>query len=379
MSSIVLNNNYIDPSSSFSPLVSSEQALFPSSNLFQKYRRSRAWRSNGFFEVVSGQNQFVFRDTSGVDLTATVAVGTYSTRALFFAAVKTAMQAVGASTYTLSIDSVTNRTQINSSLTGGGGIFQIRATVAGAAAICGLLGFSTSSDRTGAATYTADSAVIHSYEYLRFDLGFSTKVKAFVLSSQRNSPLKLSQAATITLEGNSTDIWTAPEFSQSVPFEDSVAAIVNVSGVYANPLRYWRVKIIDQNNTYGYVELNSIYLGDAFSPAQGSVQFPFQDAIKDDSNIVKTENGMRFADIKQKHRELDLTWKFLSKADKDSFDAHFVKFGIVKPFWISLDPSGVFSSSVLSGLVFVNFDSEPKYSLESPSNWGGSWQLVEVL
>ena len=105
------NENFADSAivSSFS--ASSEQAAFPASNMQNKQRRGKVWRSNGFWEVVAGSNTIVFRETTAVDLTATVDASEYGSSTAFFAALVTALNGApsAGSTYTAVADATTGK------------------------------------------------------------------------------------------------------------------------------------------------------------------------------------------------------------------------------------------------------------------------------
>ncbi len=120
MGTRIFNNNFSDLATITS---SSEQTAFPLTNAFNAQRRSRVWRSNGYFNITSSNNTIVFRESVGVDLTATVAIGVYTSRTAFFAAIKTALEAVGAGTYTISEDASTLKTVITQ--TPGPSVFEI--------------------------------------------------------------------------------------------------------------------------------------------------------------------------------------------------------------------------------------------------------------
>jgi len=68
----------------------------------------------------------------------------------------------------------------------------------------------------------------------------------------------LTESATVTLEGNNTDSWGAPSFSQSVDWLET-SMIVNFSESTYN---YWRLIIVDDDTgADGYIEIGSLYLG----------------------------------------------------------------------------------------------------------------------
>lgn len=97
-------------------------------------------------------NQYLDFDEGGGELTATIAVGSYSLQQ-FLDAVKTALDAAGGLTYTVSVDRATRLVTISA-----GANFTLKVTSGShAAASCfGLLGFS-GADKTGTDSYTGSS------------------------------------------------------------------------------------------------------------------------------------------------------------------------------------------------------------------------------
>lgn len=380
MSSVaLLHQNYLDTDVVVSASATSEAAGFPASNLYDKYRRSKVWRSAGFWEVVSAGNTIVFRETVGVDLTATIAAGTYTSISSFLTAIKTALDAAGDSTYTVTQDTTTKKIKITSNGAGGGGIFQIYFSTANAIAFGQAIGFDTTASRTGALTYTADILKIHSYERLTWDLGISSNPKAMVALGLRNTSLKLTPAAVVTLEGNVTNAWSSPAYSVTIPYAQLQLFKYSTEGLHSSALRYWSLKIVDASNTYGYIELSKVYLGDAYTPTRGAVQFPLEGQLIDRSQIVFSESGQTYSDLRERSEQFDLDWKTLTYAEREQLVTIFEKFGTGRPLFFALDPNAVFSSSAGYFARWGKFERPPNYRLVSPNNYDLTMILREEL
>lgn len=109
--------------------------------------------------VSNTNNKLNFSEGAG-ELTATIAVGTYSFADLF-TAVKTALDAAGANTYGLSVDRSTRIITINADAN-----FELLTSSGSndSVSIFPLLGFNQASDLTGADTYDGDTAAALVYE-----------------------------------------------------------------------------------------------------------------------------------------------------------------------------------------------------------------------
>jgi len=375
----IYSENFAETGIAANKYFSSENALFPASNVDNKYRRGKVWRTAGYWDLSSGTFRMVFRETIGVDLTATVTNDEYTSTATFLAAIKTALEAAGASTYTVSQDTSTKKIKIVSDGSGGGGIFQLILTDANSALLAGVIGFDTASNLTGALTYTADELKIHTSEWLKYDMGIPTNPTAFCLIGNRNKPLTLSPSAVIKIQGNETDNWTAPTFEQTVEFNDFNLAFQNADGFHTGPLRYWRAYIEDKANPLGYVEFGYVFLGDAYSPTRGAPQFPLQDDIVDQSDFAVSESGQIFFNKKQKYSEIEIEWFALTKTEREEIEFIFEKFGNSQPLVFSIDADEAFSTEFQSWVKFCFFDGKPQFRLVSPNNFTMQMSLREAL
>lgn len=374
MPSIILNENYLDLDVLANNSVSSEQAAFPVLNAYNTSRRSKVWRSNGYWEITSSTNTFTFKETGLASiLTATVPPASYTSTVSLLAALKTAMEDVSVDTFTLTVDSDTSKIKISSS----GSDFQI---VSGGT-LNSLLGFTTL-PKTGNTLYLADELKLHTSEWIKWDFGISSNPDGFCLIGRRNAPLPITPNAIIRLQANSTDVWDDPEYDQVLTYSDSIINLFKedgADGLHTNALRYWRLYIEDKSNPNGYVEIGALFLGDYFLPSRGRIQFPFKGDYIDLSNIEFSEGGQTFSDVREKSERFSINWNALTTADKERIDEIFDTFGISTAFFIGFDPDLAFSSEDGYYTRFVKFTSPPSYSLERPNFWSVSMDFREEL
>jgi len=377
MSVRLFNRNYLDPDIVSNATVSSEQSAFPVDNIYNEQRRSKVWRSDGYWEVTASNKTLVFRETTGVDLTATLTEGTYTSTTTFLAHIKTQMEAVGGSTYTIAQDTSTLKIKFTSDGGGGGGIFELRWT--SSTGLAALLGFDSGTNDTGALSYLADLLRINSEEWIKWDMGISTNVQAFILIGARNDAIKLAPSGTFTLEANETDIWTSPSYSQTLTYDDRAISLFDEDGLHSEAVRYWRLKLEDTDNPLGYLEIGNLFLGDYFDSTRGQVQFPFGGNYVDRSATVFSEGGQTFSDIREKTEQFGITWFGLTVAEKESIDDFFRQFGTGIPFFVQFDPDLAFSSTAAEYIRYCKFENAPSYSLESPGNYSCQMSLREEL
>lgn len=370
----VMHENYLDAATQ---TYTSQQTAMPISNVLLGVRRTKVWRTNGYWEITSANKVIIFREAVGVDLTATIAESNYSTDATFLAAIKTALEAAGLATYTVARDTTSNRIKITSDLGGGATVFQLQcADVAFTAA--STLGFSAVT-LTGAATYTADVLKIHTSEWVKWDLGVGFNPKAFCIVGLRNESFKISAGATVKLQGSTTDSWTSPEYDVTLGHTDFGMGVFSSTGLHTQALRYWRLHITDASNGFGYVEISKIYLGDSVVTTQGAVQFPLRTSLVDYGERTIAKSGVTFNDTVQLTELIDFEWGHLTKSEKDELEDFIREVGLSTPFLICLDPSEAFSGEFERHIRLVKFENGPTFSLDTPNNFSSDWSLREEV
>jgi len=373
-----MSTNYLDLDLISNLSVSSEQAAFPVVNALNLNRRSKVWRSNGFWNITSSNNIIIFRETVAVDKTATITVGTYASSTALYTAIKAALEVNGDSTYTVTSDTTTLKVKIVSNGAGGGGIFQIAWPTSSMAEI---LGFSTTEEDTGALTYVADELRISTGEFIQFDFGISTLPTAFILIGPRNRPIRITPSATIKLQGNETSVWTPGSVNTEITldYDSSVIASISSTGLWPEALRYARLSIEDLSNPEGFVEVGALFLGIFFESTRGQVQYPLQSQYEDNSRVSFSEGGQTFSDIREKSETFSIGWSGLTVAEKEEIDDVWDTLGIANPFFVQFDPSLVFSSAASKMIRYVKFVRPPAYRLISPGNYEATMELREEL
>lgn len=377
MSSLVFSTILSDPDLVNNLNFSSANTSFPGLNALDLNKRKKTWRSSGCFEITSNNNKLIFRESVGVDLTATLTVGVYSGDAAFFLELKTALEAAGASVYTITRDTTTNRIKITSDLSGGGGLFQLQLTNV-LSTLADVIGFDTASNLTGAAFYEADVLRIHTSEWIEWDLGFPSQPTGFIAVADRNKPLKLSPTATIKLQGNWTNTWGTPAFETTLTYHDYLIAYINKDAVGVG-YRYWRFLIIDRENPTGYVEFGAVMLGIHATITRGCPVYPFEMQQNERSFVAYSEGGQPIAGRKQPTQRLTMTWKGLDVASKEELELFFFRFGKHTSFFVCTDPHESFTSDKELSCHLLKFESDPTYTLDSHANFSMSWQLREEL
>lgn len=382
MSMLIFDTRLTDANTMANSYKSSEKAAFPAANANDVNRRRKSWRSNGCFEIIDGENTLVFRENAGVDLTATVVAGTYTSDTSFLAAIKAALEAAGDSVYTVARDNTTNRIKITAALAGGATVFQLRLADPGSADLAAILGYDTAANLSGSLTYEADLLVIHTSEWLKYDFGFPVNPTGFLACGDRNSPLQISPTAVVKLQAAWTDNWANPAEEWTITFRDFLLGYFRKDGIaedVAEGYRYWRMQIQDPQNSDGFVEFGIVFLGTHMIATQGCPNFPFDAPNQDGTEVEFSEAGQTFPGRRASRQRFTLNWNLLNNETAENLQAMWEEYGLHTSFVIAMDPDSVFSSDGVQWMKVVKFDRDSQPRLISPGLWACQWNLREEL
>lgn len=371
-----MSESFIAPSVVADTIETSEASGFPVTNTVDG-RRSKVWRSNSYWKIVSGDNTIVFRDDTVTDKTATIAAGEYTSVTAFMAAVDAAFEAAGSANYTVTQNS-NLKFVIASDLSGGASAFQLRWTHANSADMAAIMGFDTASNDTGASTYTADFLRINTEERIIWDLGIPSNPTSFLLIGRRNESLPLSPNGTINLQANETFNFENPTTDIELTYDDEILSELSEDGLADGPKRFWSIQFLDQNPR-GYIEVGELYLGGHYSPDVGKPQFPFVSNFVDRTETVFSEGGQSFSEIRETSQEFQVDWFPLAKDEIEDLKDLFDQFGTGKSLFISFDSDAVFSTAEQRMIRFVKFASPPNYQLTDPNIFRMTMRFREEL
>lgn len=374
----IARSNFVDINVLANYAVTSQQTAFPIENAFNRNRRSKLWRSRGYFHVMAGDNVIVFRDAaSGGYLEATVAPGHYTSPAAFMAAVDAALEAVGVASYTIT-QTAQLRFNIASDLSGGATAFELAWSDPSSAGMADMMGYDFF-DLTGATNYDADYLRInYPGERIIFDMGIDSIPDDLYIIGPRNEPINISPGAVVKLEASMTNNWDSVPFSQVVPYDSEVLQIQGIADLTAIGYRYWSISFEDQNPD-GFIEVGAFFLGTRWNPTRGAVVYPLQSTLMDRSTSIKSEGGQEFTNIREKTQQFSLEWKGLLKADLEIVEELWASYGLAYPFFVSMDQNAAFSTATQRRIKFVKFSSQPSWQLVSTNNFDVSMVIEEQL
>lgn len=344
---------------------SSEDDSFPVEWLTDPLR-SKVWRSETGWNVVSGFNNKL-DITEGVsgDATATITAGNYATGALMAAEVETQINVVATdNTWTCTYSSSTNKFTIGHDNVQTGGLEWYTGASA-ATSIGACLGYDTTADDTGAASYPADTVSYCSREWIKADLLTARDCTiGLILNSN------ISSSAIITLAGNSTDSWASPATTQTL-VGNSTLAIKYFSATQT--YRWWRFLISDVTNANGYISVGIPYVGSYTQPSPGFAT-PFTEEFVELSMVGIADQGASFQEDKNRAKSYDLRWPGLSNNERDKIKSAADHLKVGRPFFFSFDPQNTPSDTI-----YCRMTEGITVSHVPPSYWQIGMSIMEVL
>lgn len=322
-----MNNNLATATNS---TFTSESSTYPSANAFNT-DRNNLFRFDGYFIVTVSSNDKLYINDGSLK-SITLDAGEY-TGATLATEIQTQLNA-SSSGYTVTHDAGGNSKFKIVKASGTSQLLVSNQTNA----VWDDIGFTGSTDRTGALTYTAEETRIHMYETILVDLGVSTQVQAVLAVDQLDEIFTISADATVTIEANNVDLWTAAPLSESVTRTDR-GLFKHFSNDTDTYYRYWRLKIIDRRNMFGGIGFGYLYIGGSDQLGSTNLARGFSRSRVDPSIITTSESGQKFADTRIKFEKFTgMSITNLIAADKDRIEVNFEDFGTTEPFFISLDP-----------------------------------------
>lgn len=333
---------------------SSALGAFPGDNI-KNSMRSKVWKPSGHFEITT-LNQALYID-DGSPKTVNITTGDYTTPAALATQIQTDLNSAS-SNWTVTYSTSTYKFTISNS-----GSVTLRYSQT-SNAIWDDIGFTGSSDTTGT-SFVADVQRNHTEEYAVIDIGYQETMEFFGVISSLAEVFTVSNNATVTLEANNTNTWTAtPPLSETLTVTDNgiFLNLEDSTGVKSYNYRYWRFKVVDRENPLGPEGLTfgHMYLGTMLTLTNRNVRRGFNKSIVDPSDAVYSESGVAYYNTKTKFRRFEgVLLEFLDSADRLSLEQFFHTVGTTEPFYVSLDPLENISEDLDELTIYGNFEQLP--------------------
>jgi len=146
-----------------------------------------------------------------------------------------------------------------------------------------------------------------------FDLGSAKAIDYFAIIKHN-----LTSSAIIHIQGNASDVWTAPTVDVTVTWTVN-NIIYNWSS--AQTYRYWRITISDATNTDTFISMSKVYLG-------GYVQLPNMGKsqklnVSSTSDVAESVSGQSYGDPGYFYLSGDVTFPIIEDSEKLTIETLF--------------------------------------------------------
>jgi len=154
-----------------------------------------------------------------------------------------------------------------------------------------------------------------------FDLGSAKAVDYFFILEHN-----ISDSATITIQGNATDVWTSPSVSETVNYNaDYLYYAFSSSETY----RYWRFYVSDDNSDE-YIEFSYAFIGDKLEAPGMSQAKVFN--RKTNTSAQKSTSGQLYADRRLPFKGKQITFPVATESECTAVDNFWDEVEIARPF-----------------------------------------------
>jgi hypothetical protein len=334
--------------------VSSALAGFPATNLTDSYR-FRTWKPAGNFTIDATNNKIYINDGTDRTITLTSASYTYSTLASH---IQTQLNA-SSSAWTCTYSTTTFLFTIGRSA----GTAILRFTQTSGAA-WDMLGYTPVIDTSSGTGLAANEVRNHTSEWIHLDLGVATEITFVSLLGLLGEVYSISDTATVTLMGNSSDSFTAPALT--------VTLTPDTHGLYKftddetnTTYRYWKLNIVDRLNINGPTafEFGYFYLGDYTTIESRNVSSGFSKSQVDTTQAETSESGAMYFQTGFKYMKFEsVEIGYMEASDRRALEQIFYDLGKYTPFFVSFDPTLLVSEETSELTRYVVFDDEPKFT-----------------
>jgi len=218
--------------------------------------------------------------------------------------------------------------------------------------------------RTGTTTTT---------EWIKFDLGSAKAVDGFALL---NHTLDSNETA-VNIEGNATDSWGSPSFTEVVDVDGNDPAFNKFSS--AETYQWWRFEFTKAASGTAR-DLGRIFLGDIYDTTEDPDSTGYSDETDENSILQKSIDGQTFSYIKSEYLSIQTMFKAVSLAQAIQFKTIFDALGTHTPLFIQVDPAA--SDGIRELMHYVKFTSALKrkvYGFDSELKWDISLSFEQQL
>ena len=200
-------------------------------------------------------------------------------------------------------------------------------------------------DRVGA-TWRSDT--IATEVWVKFDLGSAKSIDCIGIFNHN-----FTGTAAVTLEGNATDSWGSPTFSETlavVTDSDSLLLKRTVEYFASTSLRWWRITITDILNSKPWIEIGRVMLGAYYEPTR-NIDDDMRIEMIDPSTNERVPGQVNQLKQLNRYRRARVGFSYMDQTQADKLTTIFEKIGNFSPCMITWDTTRPTKDSMYAYLV----------------------------
>jgi hypothetical protein len=247
------------------------------------------------------------------------------------------------------------------------------------------MGFDVTADDTGATTYTADNVSYQSRKFIvvsKEDGSTITATGAIILEHTATQTGAASVASKVTIQGNATNAWSAPTFSEDFSALATVNALANPN--VANPnvpcvhyfttktFAFFRLVIDDVQHEVSYAELGRFLLG-TYSTVSICISDQIQFAPQDFTSGQEGVDGAAFASYRRHRETIGLGWLQAASSDHSTLLSFFQSIEAWRQWFFD------FEVGTATELYYGYFNTRPARSFVPSAYYDWQMQFIEAL
>jgi hypothetical protein len=174
-----------------------------------------------------------------------------------------------------------------------------------------------------------------SSEWIVFNLGSAKKITCFSIFS-----FNLTSSATVTLQGNASDSWGSPTYSQAltIPTDADSNVIQRIVFFLDQTFQYWRLTLADSGNAASYLDIGRIAAGEYYETSRNIGQ-GFSITMFDPSEGNVVAGRQTFYRNRNRYRRATVSFNLQDQTQTDKLSAIMEKVGNSRPLVLSLEPT----------------------------------------
>lgn len=151
-------------------------------------------------------------------------------------------------------------------------------------------------------------------------------------------------SVTLTLEGNSSDSWGAPPFSESLTYSSGIISKAFTSASY----QYWRLTIADTTNSASYLKIGGLGLGAAYDYPGLGTDYSVENFTSAKKYI--SDGGQVYGSAGIQWRRISAQIPYVTAAERVTIESFFASVDWFYPVFVQFDETVISENALYATL-----------------------------